>query len=206
MNKISIATLLVASVLISVQGQDKKNPRYFDEPIWTDSTSTLFLPVRYNEGLASNNKIAVWENYYANMVVYDFQQDTYKRLFDKDTFIISLINTKSYVDYRPVNKSITDKWVFMLVKHSDYNENGRVDEKDPSVLFAVTKKGESLKPITDTAENVISFRIYEKQGFALLCMQRDSNGDGYFKEEDREFFFRKVNLTDLSLGKIIDVR
>jgi hypothetical protein len=191
MNKSIFVTLLASSALISGQSQDKKIPRYFDEPIWTDSTSTLFLPVRYNEGLTSNYKIALWGNYYANMVVYNFKQDTHKRLFDKDTFIISLFSSKSYVDYQSVNNSITENWVFLLVKQRDYNENGRVDEKDPSVLYAVTRKGENLQAITDSTENVVSFRIFEKQGFALLRMQRD--------------YFRKISLKDLSLGKPIEI-
>jgi hypothetical protein len=193
--------------LISSQCQrSDKAPRVFGEAIWTDSTSTLFLPVRYSEGLASTNKIAAWGDYYANLVVYNFQQDSYKKLFAKDTYITGFHVNSYYDRHIPGgNENLTNKWVFMTVKHSDYNESGRVDSKDPAILFACTLKGDSLKQITDVRENVVSFQIHEKQGFALLRLQRDSDGDGYFKEEDKEFYFRKISLTDLSLGKPIEI-
>jgi hypothetical protein len=94
----------------------------------------------------------------------------------------------------------------MLVKHRDYNESGRVDEKDPSMLFASTIKGDSLKQLTASSENVVSFKIYEKQGFALIRVQRDSDGDGYFKEADKVYYLRKISLQNLSLGKPIEIK
>jgi hypothetical protein len=203
----TLIILFMSCFLIGSQCQrSDKLPRYFGDAIWTDSTSTLFIPVLYSEGLASTNKIAAWGDYYANLVVYNFQQDSYKKLFAKDTYITGFHETPFYDGHRS-NRSnnITSKWIFMLVKHSDYNESGRVDSKDPAILFACTLKGDSLKQITNDAENVISFKIHEKQGFALLRLQRDSDGDGYFKEEDKEFYFRKISLTDLSLGKPIEL-
>lgn len=88
----------------------------------------------------------------------------------------------------------------------DTNNSGRIDEKDPSVLFAASVDGQSLKQLTDETENVVSFDSFAKQGFVLVKIQRDSDHDNSFKTEDKEFYFRKVNLEDLTLGKEIELK
>lgn len=186
----------------------KGSTRDFGEPILTDSLSTLFIPVRYSESIFTSNKIAFWGDYYANLVVYNFQTDTYRQLFDKDTYIEAWRNyTHTYSTRTPAkNQNITKAWVFLLVKPTDTNNSGRIDEKDASVLFAISSNGQTLRKLTDEAENVVSFDNFEKQGFILLKIQRDSNNDKSFKSEDEEYYFRKVSLTDLSLGKGIELK
>lgn len=208
MNKIA-TTLLVGLSILTTDGLCQKGPaRYFGEPILTDSLSTLFIPTRYNEEFLSSNKIAFWGDYYANIVAYNFQTDTYKKIFDNDTFIGPLRNNSYGYSARSTEgtKNITQKWVFLLVKQKDTNNSGRIDEKDPSVLFAVSPDGQVLKQLTDETENVVSFDNFEKQGFLLIKIQRDSNNDKSFKNEDKEFYFKKVNLADLTLGKGIEIK
>jgi hypothetical protein len=204
-----VTTLLIELTILTTDGLCQKGPaRYFGEPILTDSLSTLFIPTRYNEEFFSSNKIAFWGDYYANIVAYNFQTDTYKKIFDKDTFIESLRNNNYGYGARTIDKikNITRKWIFLLVKPKDTNNSGRVDEKDPSVLFAVSPDGQILKQLTDESENVVSFDNFEKQGFLLIKIQRDSDNDKSFKAEDKEFYFKKVNLTDLTLGKGIEIK
>jgi hypothetical protein len=204
-----VTTLLIGLTILTTDGLCQKGPaRYFGEPILTDSLSTLFIPTRYNEEFFSSNKIAFWGDYYANIVAYNFQTDTYKKIFDKDTFIESLRNNNYGYGARTTDKikNITRKWIFLLVKPKDTNNSGRVDEKDPSVLFAVSPDGQTLKQLTDESENVVSFDNFEKQGFLLIKIQRDSDNDKSFKAEDKEFYFKKVNLTDLTLGKGIEIK
>jgi hypothetical protein len=208
MNK-TVTTLLLGLTILTTDGLCQKGPaRYFGEPILTDSLSTLFIPTRYNEEFLSSNKIALWGDYYANIVAYNFQTDTYKKVFDKDTYIESLRSNNYSYATRTADKikNITGKWIFLLVKPKDTNNSGRVDEKDPSVLFAVSPDGQNLKQLTDETENVVSFDNFEKQGFLLIKIQRDSDNDKSFKTEDKEFYFKKVNLTDLTLGKGIETK
>jgi len=204
-----VTTLFIGLTILTTDGLCQKGPaRYFGEPILTDSLSTLFIPTRYNEEFFSSNKIALWGDYYANIVAYNFQTDTYKKIFDKDTFIESLRNNNYGYGERTTDKikNITRKWIFLFVKPKDTNNSGRVDEKDPSVLFAVSPDGQTLKQLTDESENVVSFDNFEKQGFLLIKIQRDSDNDKSFKAEDKEFYFKKVNLTDLTLGKGIEIK
>lgn len=207
MNKLFTAVLLGLSI-VTTDGLCQKGPtRYFGEPILTDSLSTLFIPTRYNEEFLSSNKIAYWGDYYANIVAYNYHTDTYRKLFDKDTFIESLRNS-NFSSTRATDriKNITKKWIFLLVKPKDANNSGRIDQKDPSVLFAVSTDGQTLKQLTDETENIVSFDNFEKQGFLLLKIQRDSDNDKSFKTEDKEFYFKKVNLIDLTLGKGIEIK
>jgi len=205
----TVTTILLGLTILTTDGLCQKGPaRYFGEPILTDSLSTLFIPTRYNEEFLSSNKIALWGDYYANIVAYNFQTDTYRKIFDKDTFIESLRNNNYSYSTRTTDKikNLTKKWIFLLVKPKDTNNSGRVDEKDPSVLFAVSPDGQTLKQLTDETENVVSFDNFERQGFLLIKIQRDSDNDKSFKTEDKEFYFKKVNLTDLTLGKGIELK
>ncbi len=208
MKKVIFILSLVCFVVTAGKCQSsEKLPRYFGEPIITDTTSTIFFPIRYNEEFLSTNKIAIWGDYYANLVVYDFLKGSYRKLFEKDTYIEALQYPNHYsagLELKP--KNLTDKWVFLLVKSRDYNSSGRIDEKDPSLLFAATTTGKELKQLTNENENVISFNILERQGIVLIKIQRDLNKDQSFKAEDKDYYFRKINLIDLSLGKGIEVK
>lgn len=199
---------ILGLIVLATNGYSQKGAAgIFGEPILTDSLSTVFIPIRYNQEFLSSNKIALWNDYYANIIIYNSNTDSYKKLFDKDTYIKSLKDNYSYAtrNYeRP--KNITTKWIFLLVKTTDTNKNGRIDEKDPSVLFAVSVNGQTIKQLTDETENVISVEIYDEQGFGLFKIQRDSDNDKSFKTEDKDFYYRKITLTDLTLGKEIEIK
>jgi hypothetical protein len=206
MNKKILSSVVVSLMLTGCYSQSKDSPRYFGSPIVTDSASTFFFPIHYSEELMSANKIALGGDYYSNIVVYDFLSDTYQKLFEHDTYIKSLSNLYYSSDLNPQAKNITSKWVFLLVKNTDYNSNGRIDERDPTILFSTTLSGKNLKPITASTENVVSFQLFEKQGFAIARIQRDENGDKSFRDTDSDFYYRKISLNDLSVGKGIEVR
>jgi hypothetical protein len=208
MKKIILIASFVLILLTSDAFCQKGPARFFGDPILTDTLSTLFIPTRYNEDFMSSNKIAIWGDYYANIVVYNHKVDSYQKLFESDTFIEPFRMNNDDFHGRTVRsaKNRTAKWVFLLVKIKDTNKSRRIDENDPSVLFAVSTKGEDLKQLTEENENVVSFENYDQQGFILIKIQKDSGNDGSFRNEDKEFYFRKVNLTDLSIGKPIELK
>jgi hypothetical protein len=208
MSKITLTFLFGLTFLTNEVLCQKVPTRYFGEPILTDTLSTLFIPILYNEEFLSSNKIAFWGDYYANVVAYNFQTDTYIKLFDKDTFIESFRGLFHSFNSRTDTKlkNITSNWVILLVKTIDTNKSGRIDEKDPSVLFAISVDGKTVKQLTFETENVVSFETFDIQGFVLMKIQKDSNNDKSFKTDDKEFYFKKVNLSDLTLGKAIDVK
>jgi len=187
--------------------QKDKMARYFGEPILTDTLSTIFLPTRYNNEFLSTNKIAFWGDYYANIIVYNFKLDTYRKLFGTDTYIEAFLGGNNYrygSMTRDKIKNITTKWVFLLVKSKDYNDSERIDEQDPSTLFVTTLNGENLKALTDANEDVVSFEIFNDQGFGLLKIVRDRDMDKSFKKES--IYLKKIDLNDLSFGKEIELK
>ena len=187
--------------------QDSKAlSRTFDEPWVTDSASTMLIPYRYDASLFSSDKLRSWGNYYANYIVYHFKSDSYTTLFPSDTYIqpaeTYFYNHRSETRQKSASKS----WIFYLVKNKDYSGNGKIDERDPSVLYVSDIHGENLKPITAESEHVASFMLYEKLGFALLSMQRDSNHDKEFESNDNDRYLVRLSLPDLLLGNKIEYR
>lgn len=203
-----LVILMLAPMINSTPAlcQKEKLPRYFGTPIWTDSASTMFFPLQYNEKLLSDHKIALGGDYYSNILVYDFANDRYRKLFPNDTYIESFQTPYVYPPARQTSiRNTTGKYVLMLVKEKDFNDNGRIDEKDPSVLFASTLKGENLIRLTEITQNVVSFDVFPKQGFVLIRVQRDSDGNKFFDYHDKDFYYQKVDLDDLKVGKPIEI-
>src|SRR5687768_4218446 len=83
---IVLATLLCLSQGTCGQDSDKHR-RFFSEPIMTDSTSTLMIPLTYSMELFASNKMLSWGDYFSNIIVYDFRTGAYRKLFAEDTFI-----------------------------------------------------------------------------------------------------------------------
>jgi hypothetical protein len=205
-----IFTLVLCLTLANAgwgQASDKVG-RNFSDAIVTDSTSTMIFPTTYNTELFTSNKTMTWGNYYANIIVYDFKADTYKKLFPQDVFIEAFNEEGNYKYYNPVSgrlKNFSRDWIFYMVKSKDFNGNGKVDQKDPSILYATNRKGEGLKSLTSENENVVSLTIYERLGFAIVRIQRDEDHDRDFKYEDKDFCLMKIDLATLKTGNKIEV-
>lgn len=179
---------------------------YFDDPIVVDSSSIIIIPTRYNADFLTSNKIALWGNFYANIIFYNFITDSYKNLFDKDTYIFSLSRRYNSYQYEPKeqNKSFTSQCLLYRVKNIDHNKNGRIDDNDPAILYFSDTRGDNLKALTTENENVVGIDIFEKQNFALLKIQRDHDNDGDFEIEDKDFYFIKLDLKTLTFGSKIE--
>jgi 5,10-methenyltetrahydromethanopterin hydrogenase len=98
---------------------------------------------------------------------------------------------------------MSSNWVFYFVKPADFNQSGEIDEEDATVLYVSDKFGNSLKALTSVTENAVSLEMFDQQGFALIKMQRDSNHDSKFDEKDIEWYYIRLILTNLKLGKPI---
>lgn len=186
-----------------------KLPRYFGEPSVSDSASTIIIPIRYNAELLSANKIALWSDFYSNVLFYDFKADTYKKLFEKDTYIQGFIRGQNAYnrferDHAKLENA-SSNWIFYFVKPVDYNNNGRIDNDDPSILYVSDRSGNKLKALTTDSENAVSIDVFNKQGFALLKMQRDSDNNRKFESKDKDFYYVRLDLNTLTFGNKIEI-
>lgn len=201
--------LLFISISIYGFGQSSgKLPRYFADPIIADSTSTVMIPIRYNVDLMNSSKIALWNDFYANIIFYYYNTDSCKRLFKDDTFIREFTNNNSFYPYERYNKNknTCSKWIFYFVKPTDYDYSGKIDDDDPSILYVSDKNGNGLQAITPANENAVSIEIFDKQGIALIKMQRDSDKDNDFEYNDKDFYYMRLDLNTLTLGKKIEIK
>lgn len=201
--------LLIITTQWCFSQKSEKAGRYFTDPIIVDSTSTIMIPTRYDADLFTSNKIVLWNDYYANILFYNFQTDSTKKLFAKDTFIKGFSNYYSSFYPNENNAKLlsqSSNWIFYFVKESDYNGSGRIDEDDPSILYISDKYGNNLKALTAPNENAESIKIFEKQGFALIKIQRDLNGDLKFETKDKDYYFIRFDLSKLTFGKKIEIK
>jgi hypothetical protein len=209
MLKIFISFSILAFSLFTWSQKSNKAPIYFAEPIMVDSNSTVIIPTRYDSDLLTSSKFALWSSYYANIIFYDFNTDVSKRLFSDDTFIRSFTNNypQNYRFERPLKpKNVSSKWIFYFVTPTDYNKSGRIDNDDPCILYVSDKQGNELKALTSNSENAVSIEIYEDQNFALVKMQRDEDANGDFESNDKDYYYVRLNLDNLTLGNKIEMK
>jgi hypothetical protein len=192
-----LAMLTTLSSLTFAQ-ESKNTAYYFDDPIVVDSSTTIVFPVRYNSDYLSSNKIAIWGDYFANLLFYNIPADSYHRLFETNTYILRN-ETKE-------QKNTTAQYLFYRVKNVDYNKSGRIDNNDPAILYVSDRNGSNLKALTTENENVLSIDIFEKQKFVLVKVQRDHDNDGDYENSDKDFYYVKLDLTTMTFGKKIESR
>lgn len=194
--------LVTAGAAFGQEAFKSKISFYLDGPIITDSASTLMIPIGYDAGMFSSNKLASWGSYYANLVFYNFKTDSSFRLFDSDTYIM---NFKTYyynkTGYKTLlNERISKNWILYRIKSIDSNKNGKIDQYDPDLLYVSDIHGKNLQRLTNEDENVVSIDIYHNQNFALIKLQKDSDKDGNYKNEDKEYCYARLDLAALKLG------
>jgi hypothetical protein len=205
MRKILMGIVLISNLNLGFAQVKKEIPKYLGDPMIVDdsNSSMLMVPVFYRLfGIRSGNDLK--ETHYANILFYNSQSDSIKRLFEEDTYIkpIQLDENPNYVYQKSY---FSKKWIFYFVKSSDYNRNGRMDVDDPYILYVSDKNGNGLKALTASNENVISIDIFEKQGCALIKMQKDVNGNEKFgNNEDRDYHYLRLDLNTLTLREGIN--
>lgn len=199
-----VIVLNLACAWFWVQAQ-KEESFYFSGPIFSDSNSTLILPIRASTGVFASDKTGL-NGYYVNIIFYNFKNDSYKKLFDTNTYIESF-ERYTYGPYYEKNLQPfkINEWIFYKVKNNDRNHSGRITWFDPTILYVSDINGNQLKQITSKDENLVKLHFFEKQGFVLLEIQRDQNKDDNFDDKDKSFYYVKLDLNTLTLGNKIEV-
>lgn len=205
MRKKLLGLILILIPIVGFGQSSGKLQMNFADPIITDSLSTLIIPITYDSNILNSSKISYYDNY-ANIIFYDFKNDSYKKLFNEDTFIKEFVNRYNYYDNSRNNNGdyISQKWILYLVKNKDYNRNGKIDNNDPYILYVSDRYGNGLKSITPENENAVSLKILDKQGFALIKMQRDIDNDNDFESDDKDYYYIRLDLNTLALGNKIE--
>ena len=209
MKKILLIIGLSIFTLNGFSQSSDKLPRYFDNPIMIDTTNTILIPTRYNTDLLSSSKVGLRNNYYANILITSADNSMPRKLFEADTYILPLRLTESSRYYYKYNysysKSIFTNWIFLLVKNNDLDNNQRIDEKDPTILYVTDLFANGLRKITDENENVVDYYIYENQNLIMVKIQRDLTNDRKFTNKDKDFYFLFLEYKTLKEIKRLDI-
>jgi hypothetical protein len=215
MKKLMLILTLQLSLTHAVAQKSDKIPLYFADPIVADSNATIMLPVLYDASSAAfvSSKFGHGDNYYANIVFFHYRTNAKVKLFREDVFIKGF--TRQYDSwYNPYyqytqksNRSscMSNRWVFYFVKN-DYDKNGKINSDDPSIIYVSDKNGYNLKAITNSNESAVSIDVFDREGFALIKMQRDQDGNQRFDSDDKSYYFVRLDLRLLSLGTKIEIQ
>jgi len=199
-----ILTIAILSNLNSFGQNSSKIVNYFGDQLVVDTTTTIIIPVLYHSSIFSSSKMEFFGDYYANILFYNFQIDSVKKLFPKNSYIVSFCENKYYKN-NPLTRNLTESHIFYRVYNVDHNKNGRIDEKDPAILYISDKNGDNLIALTNENQNVVSFTIYEKNDFALVKIQRDITNDLNFDDKDIEYYYVRLNLKTMKFERKIEL-
>jgi hypothetical protein len=171
------------------------------------------LPVLYDKDAerVAASKFKAHGDYYANIQFYHFRTNFVRTLFPENTFIRGFGREYShgygsYYRYAQTNRNscISRRSIFYFVK-DDFDKNGQIDDDDPSVLYVSDKNGYNLRALTPKSENAVSIDVFDKEGFALIKMQRDVDQNGRFDRDDKDYYFVRLDLRLLTLSKRIEL-
>jgi hypothetical protein len=189
--------LLLFSMLASAQIENKPKPEQVGQIDRIDSSDYFIVPVRGGEDGASNSKLLWSPGKYTNIIVYNAARDEAKRVFDENQAIDAY-----YEDGAALNAKF-DRVLFYKVMSSDYNGDGKKDWKDPGILWVSNVKGNDLKQVTAEGEELESIQIFAKEGYALLRLSPDTNGDKSIDHKDGGTYYVKLDLKTLTFGNKI---
>jgi hypothetical protein len=193
-------TLFFAMLASSFLFAQKKINYELNSGFITDSTSTIFFSVGVEK---SFGKMGYSEGL-SNILVYNFVTEQSQKLFPNDSLYISFYrrNYREYQEERQGRELFFEN--FYIFNTSSRKKGGFTDcSNRAKVMYICDKQGKNLKRINPENENCVSVDFFEKQGFILFKIQKDSNNDECFSEKDDDFYFKRLNIKDLSFGKDI---
>jgi hypothetical protein len=183
------------------------NLKLEDRIMIADSSKTILIPVSYNRLSLPIREYTLSTPYYANIIVYNYIDDTRKRLFENDCFIDPLEPGDGRIRVIDPfnNKPRGTSWQFFLVKTREYHKRGNVRVYDPSVLYVCDGLGNGLKAVTPANMNVIDITYFPDEEVAIIHLQRDQNNDGEFNTVDESYYYLRLDLTSMQLSSTIEV-
>lgn len=178
--------------------ESKSDAKYFGNPIMVDSSNTLLIPILYHIDFNNSSKIGVFSDHYANILVSKTDSTAGQLLFKENVFIVPLKSNQDQFYYSKFGtyksmQSFSSNWIFYLVKDSDYNENGKIDRKDPTKLYITDLNGKNLKQITANNEHVIDYAVYEKQELVILKIKKLDPLSSTQDRRKKDFYYLFLN-------------
>ncbi len=135
---------------------------------------------------------------YTNLYVYNSISRSVKNIFANQTILVLQISNESKI-YSPYNNqgmrysAFLKDYIVILALDKDLNADGILDEDDPISLFICKKNGDNLMKVTAEDMNVLSWTYTKDNNVLLVRVQKDSNNDKKFNNEDETLY--QIDLT-----------
>jgi len=94
--------------------------------------------------------------------------------------------------------------LYQLTQH-DYNQDGKLSNKDPEFLFSSDINGEHLTQISPSKEDLQHFEVLPNSNQIILRTIRDTNQDSIFTTDDESILYKaQLDKDGWLITEIID--
>jgi len=180
----------------------------YESPIIFDSSDQVMIPIS-TELLERRTKYSK-DGYYSddyprywNILFYN-RKTGETRLLTEDKIRISSIHANKNEEYEESSKIMREKVLYQIAD-IDFNEDDKLNGKDPEYLFASEINGENLTRISPPDENLQYFEVIPKANQILIRTLRDVNQNLVFEREDESIWYKAELINEKwELNEIID--
>lgn len=179
----------------------------YESPIVLDSTNQVLIPIS-TELLERRTKYSS-DGYYSddyprywNVLFYNRETGKNQLLTQKKIRISQIHAIRD--EYDGENKIMNSK-VLYEIGEKDYNDDGKLNGKDPEYLFCSEIDGSNLIRISPKNEDLRFFKVIPKSNQILIRTIRDTERDSIFNNEDESILYKaELENQKWKLDEIID--
>jgi hypothetical protein len=200
------ASCLCISVISLAQMPGRDNTSY-SQPVQIDSSDNYIIASLIDK--TNKTKYNYTGTYrvggnWTNIFIYNTATTESKKIFSTNPVLIFPLSpiwpNAMYVQQQEIRFSYSIRdYMLLLVKTDSYNQNGIIEEDDPTSLYIVSKTGNNLTQISPKDMNVMSYTLSRDGKTILIKLQKDNNNDKKFLDEDEVLY--QINL-DRNYSKI----
>ena len=178
-------------LISSAQFPGRDNTSY-SQPIQIDSSDNYIIASlidKTNKTKYNYTGLYRTGSNWTNIFIYNAATTDSKKIFPAAPVsifpLLPVINNQMYMQQQEIRFSYIFKdYLLLLVKTDSYNQNGIIEEDDPTSLYIVSKTGSNLTQISPKDMNVMSYTLSKDGETILIRLQKDNNNDKKFSDED----------------------
>lgn len=180
----------------------------YESPIIIDSSSEVVIPI--STEIIEKRKEFSRDGYYSdehprywNVLFYNLKTGE-TRLLAEEKIRISRIHVDKNYEYGEGNKMMKGK-ILYEIGDVDFNNDGKLDGKDPEHLFSSEINGTDLRRVSPQNEELQYFEVVPKSNQILIKTLRDINLDSIFDRKDESIWYKaELTNSEWKVNEIVD--
>lgn len=171
----------------------------YENPIVLDSGNHIMIPISTElpEGKRSFSKDGYYTDEfprYRNILFYNRFTGGSSSLTTKKFRISDLYVVDKPGPYEN-NKALPGK-ILYEISDIDYNQDGKLNSKDPTFLFVSELDGSALQRISPLNEDLVYYEVIKEDNELIFETRRDINSDFVFNHEDEFVWYRSKMVSN----------